>query len=258
MGVDWDTQPPFSSFVEAKATIVQGTNKRGDVVRWDITKLVRKWLDGEAPNYGIVLRDPTSEGFFRGVQFAAREGLEFGVPGAAGLTGPRLLVTRLKTLTDGEPKGGFGEVGGQTDEITEPGNWRLAPYFYGLKGIDWTKLNMCDGCGYCHDYAIGYHQGDLIEYLMKFGGSHDRLVLRGIADRPGPVRLKIYVDGEYRGAAEWGNNNNCNQDAEVRIGGIPYGNHAIAVQFVNDYNKRGLFSSPDRDRNMFLHGLFVR
>jgi len=99
---------------------------------------------------------------------------------------------------------------------------------------------------------MGWHQGDLIEYLMKFGGDYSRLVLRGIADRPGPVELEIYIDGQYKARAAWDNNNDCNQDAAVEIGGISYDTHAIAVKFVNDY-----YNPSMGDRNFYLDGLKV-
>ncbi len=99
---------------------------------------------------------------------------------------------------------------------------------------------------------MGWHQGDLIEYLMKFGGDYSRLILQGIADRPGPVEVEIYIDGQYMATAAWDNNDDCNQDAAVEIGGIPYGTHAIAVKFTNDY-----YNPSVGDRNFYLDGLLV-
>lgn len=170
-----------------------------------------------------------------------------------------LLVTQspeeIPSLTGGEPKGSLGD-GHQTEDVTEPGNWRWSRYYYGLKGIDEIKW-MKDACGANHNYVVGWHQNDLAEYLMKFGGIYDRLTLRGIADRPGPVRLEIFVDGRYKATAEWNKNNNCNQDVSVEISGIPYGTHAVAVKFVNDHYNPGSAWDPNRDRNMFLDGLRV-
>jgi PKD repeat protein len=155
------------------------------------------------------------------------------------------------SLTGGEPTGAFGS-GGQTDDITEPEIWRWSEWFYGFKGIDRIEWRT-DGCGENHNYAMGWHQDDLIEYRMKFGGDFSRLVLRGIADRPGPVKLQIHVDGEFRATALWDNNNDCNQDVSVDIPGIVYGSHAIAIKFVND----SYDPNSGADRNFFLDGLIV-
>jgi len=157
------------------------------------------------------------------------------------------------SITEGFPKGRFGD-GYQTDEVTEPGNWRWSRYFYGVEGIDEIKWES-DACGGRYNYAIGWHQSDLGEYLMKFGGDYSTLVLRGKADRPGPVGLNVYVDGVYKITASWDRNNNCNQDVKVHIPGIPYGTHAIAVEFANDYWDGS--GRPDGDRNMYLDGLLV-
>jgi hypothetical protein len=155
-------------------------------------------------------------------------------------------------LTGGEPKGAFG-AGGQTDAVTEPGSWRFAEWFYGHRGID-QIASRTDACGAAHTYAMGWHGEDLAEYLMKFGGDYDQLVLRGIADRPGPVNLAIYIDGQYRATASWNNNNDCNQDVTVKITGISYGTHAIAVKFTNDYYD----PTANADRNLYLDALVVR
>ncbi len=172
------------------------------------------------------------------------------------------------SITGGEPRGSFGS-GGQTDEVTEPETWRWSEWFYGHQHIDQIAwLAGTDICGLrqqmynyafaapkqqMHNYAIGWHQNDLAEYLMKFGGNYSRLTLRGIADRPGPVELEIFIDGNYAAAAVWDNDNDCNQDVAVEIAGIPYGTHAIAVKFVNDYYSPG----TGEDRNFYLDGLRV-
>jgi murein DD-endopeptidase MepM/ murein hydrolase activator NlpD len=162
----------------------------------------------------------------------------------------RIFYNNVVSLTDGNPKGIFGS-GAQTDEVTEPNNWRWSEWFYGHQGIDRIAW-MYDSCGGNYNYVIGGHQNDLVEYLMKFGGQYSRLVLRGMASRPGPVEMEIYVDGQYRGKTAWDADNGCNQDVAVEIKGIPYGTHAIAVKFVNDYSPGGGI-----DRNFFLDGLYV-
>ncbi len=177
--------------------------------------------------------------------------------GGDGFTGPyrawvddfKIFYPEIQSLTAGEPKGPFG-AGRQTDEVTEPETWRYSEYFYGHQGIDRIAWEN-DDCGVPHNYAIGWHQNDLIEYLMKFGGEYSRLTLRGKAHRPGPVKMEIYIDGYYKATAAWDANNGCNQDASVDLLGIPFGTHAIAVKFVNDA------SGPGWDRNFFLDGLLV-
>lgn len=165
-----------------------------------------------------------------------------------------LPSTSLRTLTGGYPKGAWG-VGGQTDDVTEAGQWREAVWYYGLKGYSGQGMDqnawMQDGCGQWHKYLVGWHQDDLAEYLMEFGDAYSVLVLRGIADRPGPVSVDVYVDGVYKTQARFDNDNNASQDVSVQLSGIPFGVHAIAVRFANDYwdQRSGL------DRNIYLEGL---
>lgn len=156
----------------------------------------------------------------------------------------------VASLTGGLPRGKFGS-GEQTDLITEPETWRWSEYFYGFQGID--SIAWMTTCGEQHNYVIGLHQNDLVEYAMKFGGEYGRLVLKGLASQPGPVEMEIFIDGQSKARAAWENNNGCNQDTAIEIPGIAYGTHAIAVKFVNDsYN-----ASTGQDRNFYLDGLRV-
>jgi hypothetical protein len=161
----------------------------------------------------------------------------------------RFMGLSIDSLTYGNPKGAFGS-GHQTDEVTEPGIWRQAERFYGFIGID-AITKMRDRCGHRDTYAIGNHQNDLVEYLMKFGGQYSGLILRGLGDSPGPVKVEIYVDGLFKANPAWDKPNNCNQDVALDIPDIPYGTHAIAVKFVND------FFRPPLDRNLYLDALLV-
>ena len=86
------TQPPFFPLPAARALILQGRDGPGTVIRWDLTDLVNAWIAG-TPNEGILLRDPTTDGGFREVNFATREGPLFGFP--EDLPGPRLVVTAI-------------------------------------------------------------------------------------------------------------------------------------------------------------------
>lgn len=85
------TQPDFDPAVIATATVSQATALPGDVFQWDITPVVQGWLNGTFPNFGLVLRDITADGSFRGVRFGSREAKIFNVPGA--VDGPRLVLT---------------------------------------------------------------------------------------------------------------------------------------------------------------------
>ena len=85
------SQPDFEGTPVATATATQGSTSPGDLVRWDVTSLVRAWLAGGYPNLGLVVRDPTSDGSFRELYFASRER---GAPYA----GPRLVLTIAPTF----------------------------------------------------------------------------------------------------------------------------------------------------------------
>ncbi len=161
----------------------------------------------------------------------------------------KVFYPGIHSLTGGLPKGTLGS-GHQTDEVTEPDTWRWSEYFYGHQGIDQIAWEA-DSCGVRHNYVIGWHQNDMVEYLVKFGGEYNRLVLRGKASQPGPVKMEIYIDGQYKATVAWDANNGCNQDTGVTILGLPLGTHAIAVKFVNDGNGTGW------DRNFLLDGLLV-
>jgi hypothetical protein len=85
------TQPNVDPAIAASTTAVQGIQHRGDLLRWDVTSLVRSWLDGTLSNYGLMLRDPSSDGTFRELYLASRER---GAP----LYGPRLVLTVAPTF----------------------------------------------------------------------------------------------------------------------------------------------------------------
>jgi hypothetical protein len=83
------TQPPFDPQRVATAVVHQNTDGPGTLIEWDVTDLVNLWISGE-PNEGMVLRDTTTDGTFRGVVFWSREGLLYDFAGAQ--AGPRLLI----------------------------------------------------------------------------------------------------------------------------------------------------------------------
>ncbi len=172
-----------------------------------------------------------------------------------GAEGPYALnnasSTEITSLTNGLPKGTFG-AGYQTDEVTNATFWRWSEKYYGflqLAGI----VELTDQCGGSHIYTYGEASGATVEYLMKFGGEFSQLVLRGIADRPSPVLLEVYIDGELKTTAQWIKGDLCNELAYVKVYGIEYGTHAIAIRFIND------LWDPDQgiDRNFYLDALMV-
>jgi hypothetical protein len=89
------TQPDFDPTVEASAVLDENTSGAGSVFQWDLTDLVAGWAMGAVPNFGIVLRDVTTDGTFRHVFFGAREGriYEDVIPDDRVQDGPRLVIT---------------------------------------------------------------------------------------------------------------------------------------------------------------------
>lgn len=85
------SQPGFDPTVLASAVVNQATDGAGTVVRWDVTSLARAWADGTISNQGVMLRDVTTDGSFRGVLFGSREALAYEFPN--GVAGPRLVIT---------------------------------------------------------------------------------------------------------------------------------------------------------------------
>ncbi len=158
-----------------------------------------------------------------------------------------MLQAAEPSFTLGEPQGTFG-AGFQSDDVTEPGNWRWSEKYYGFIGIDdiseWT-----DSCGDPHIYAAGFSQHDLLEYRMKCGGEYSKLIVRGLADSPGPVNFNVYIDGQLNGKGSWDRADNCNQEVSIMLREVPFGTHYVAIEFTNDFYDGVL------DRNMYLDGL---
>jgi len=155
------------------------------------------------------------------------------------------------SLTNGLPKESLG-AGRQTDEVTEPNNWRWSEKYYGYHCIK-DIVNQPDACGAEHIYVIGVNNNATVEYRMKFGDEYSTLVLLGIADAPAPVEMEIFVDGILKSKATWNNGDNCNELSYVSIPDIVFGVHAIAIRFSNDFYDSG----KGIDRNFYLDGLMV-
>lgn len=90
------TQPPFDPAVVGSVRIAQDEHAPGDMLEIDVTDLVEDWLSG-APNEGILLRDVTTDGGFRGVAFGTHEGEM-----AGGVAGPRLVITTVPVFPEVE------------------------------------------------------------------------------------------------------------------------------------------------------------
>jgi len=127
---------------------------------------------------------------------------------------------------------------------------RQAEVYWGFAGMDDVRNQPFNQPGL---YATGYTTGDKIEYLMDFGGSYQFLHLVGIADKPAPVTMNIYIDGYYRGQMQWGHNDNARHLAIATFSGLSSGSHAIAIEFANDAPG----GSTDTDRNFYLDELGV-
>ena len=96
------TQPNYDPNVLASATVNGPTTSPGMVIGWDVTPLVRAWLDGTVPNHGMLLRDGTSDGTFRALLFGARDGKLRNIPDPRNQDGPRLILTYpVKTFAHG-------------------------------------------------------------------------------------------------------------------------------------------------------------
>lgn len=136
-----------------------------------------------------------------------------------------------------------------SDSATLPYQAREAEVYWGFGEMD--GVQTIDG----RLYVRGWHTGDKIEYRMYFGGSYPNLHLIGIADKPAPVEMNVYIDGYYRGKMMWDHNDNARHLNIKTFSGIPYGIHTIALEFSNDaYGGPGL---PDLDRNFYLDVLGV-
>ncbi|MGA9363425.1 MAG: T9SS type A sorting domain-containing protein [Bacteroidota bacterium] len=86
------TQPNYDPTLVGTATIDGRTTVPGNIIRWDVTSLMKAWLDGTVPNYGMLLRDGTSDGTFRQLWFGARDGKLRHIPDPRNQDGPRLIL----------------------------------------------------------------------------------------------------------------------------------------------------------------------
>ncbi|MEZ4863600.1 MAG: SpoIID/LytB domain-containing protein [Caldilineaceae bacterium] len=143
--------------------------------------------------------------------------------------------------------------GSYSSSVTPTGVGREAEVYWGHAGLDFIRDNQFGQSG---RYVVGGHTGDKVEFLMQFGGSYQYLYLIGIADKPGPVVLNIFIDGYYKQTMQWSNNDNARHLTTRGFGiSYPFGAHAITVEFANDYVCTP--SGPDCDRNFYFDVLAV-
>ena len=96
-----ETQPPIDTQVWASLTILESESSgTGQVYTWDITALVNAWIGGTYPNYGLSLRDMTSDGTFKDAGFGSREQDFNSYPGLLWpeAAGPRLVLTDVVSV----------------------------------------------------------------------------------------------------------------------------------------------------------------
>jgi len=125
----------------------------------------------------------------------------------------------------------------------QPGEARQAEEYWGLKGIDWAGKPGWKNCPHSnHTYLVGWHQGDLAEYLVNFPSASETYTFNviGIPDDPKPVIVNVYIDGQFKGEVQWNDGDpRCNEgetgnSQKIRVRGYQ-GVHAVAFEFANDY-----------------------
>jgi hypothetical protein len=85
------SQPSLDPTTLDSQTVLQRTAVTGDVLRWNVTSLVKRWLSKASPNHGIALKDSTTDNRFRSVRLGSREGEIYGLPRA--VPGTRLALS---------------------------------------------------------------------------------------------------------------------------------------------------------------------
>lgn len=171
-------------------------------------------------------------------------GIRTNPPGYAYGTNPRSMVNNTGPSTLGK--------GSKTSTVTPAGQTREGRYYWGLNNIEdiWDDFEF----GEEGIFVKGWHEGDKAEYLMQFGGSYSRLQMRVISDRPPNVRVNVYVDGIYRGYKEWKNGDNDTHRKYLDITGVPFGTHAIALEYAKDH-----YEYPgDGDRNFYFLNMYAQ
>lgn len=174
-----------------------------------------------------------------------------GTPTYSGLTVVQGYPFR-NSMTNGTVPSALGVGAYQSTSSTPVGTARQAEVYWGFGGMEFVQNTPFGQSGL---YVVGGHGGDKMEHLMDFGGAYQYLQLIGIADKPGPVTMNIYIDGYYKGQMSWSSNDNARHLTVKGFPGLAQTSHAIAVEFFNDYVAPG--GGDDNDRNFYFDVLGV-
>ncbi|MHB0879168.1 MAG: hypothetical protein ACYC5O_24285 [Anaerolineae bacterium] len=167
------------------------------------------------------------------------------------------IMPPFPSMTNGTHVGAFpwDPVPGDywSGAVTPVNTSHEAEVYWGLKHVDTAQDSPFGQPG---RYMVSAHMGDMIEFPMEIGGFYSQLHLIGIADRPAPVTVNVFVDGYWKTQASWTAGINLRAILTIPVPGVSFGDHAVAVQFTND-SWDGGGGGDDGDRNFYLDTLGV-
>lgn len=171
-------------------------------------------------------------------------------------SGPPGSVTDGKVLSESGRTESPPANASRNDNPVQPGQTRQAEHYWGTRGMDVAakKPTACSS-NRNSTYFIGWHQGDLSEYLVNFpsAAATYRITAVGLPDDPYDqanrtyVLVNVYVDGRRVGSVKWDDSNpRCNEgeggnSLKINLSGYQ-GVHAVAFEFANDF-----YEPPFRD-----------
>jgi len=124
--VTWNTQPTFGEAYGSAAV----TERAWGWYSFDVTNLVRGWVNGTLPNYGVMLRGPEWSGYDSSWRaFSTREGSSPYMP--------QLVITYTGHGASGEP-----QTGNESPSIGEPAHTIIEA----LTGLSKSNLPSADLC----------------------------------------------------------------------------------------------------------------
>ncbi len=171
-------------------------------------------------------------------------------------SGPPGSVTGGRTLSESGSSENPPSGASRNDSAVQPGQTRQAERYWGTRGMDMAakKPTACSS-NRNSIYLIGWHQGDLSEYLVNFpsAAATYRITAVGLPDDPydqanrAYVLVNMFVDGRRVGSVKWDDGNpRCNEgeggnSLKINLSGYR-GVHAVAFEFANDF-----YEPPFRD-----------